>query len=100
MHPLCAIEMSGEVAIAKAEPRFAVETLERCEHVERLALESPTLRAIHRARERIGDGVDVGRDAKPVEDFVVAGVDNDGQPRGIYSPNDSPDELSRTHSPR
>src|SRR6202041_2069443 len=78
--------MSSEVAIAETEPRLAVEALERREHVERFAVEAPALRAIHRARERVGDGVDIGRDVQPVKAFVVAGVDDDGQPREIDTP--------------
>ena len=92
--------MRGEVAIAESEPGLAVKALERRQHVERFALEAPALRAIHRARERVGHGVDIGRDVQAVKGFVVAGVDDDGQPRGIDAPNESPDELSRTHSPR
>ncbi len=92
--------MRGEVAIAESEPRLAVKALERRQHVEGFALEAPSLCAIHRARERVGDGVDVGRDVQPVKGLVVAGVDDDGQPRGIDTPNQPADELSRTHSPR
>ena len=92
--------MRGEVAIAKSEPRLAVKALERRQRVERFAVEAPALRAIHRVRERVGHGVDIGRDVQAVEGFVVAGIDDDSQPRGIDAPNESPDELSRTHSPR
>ena len=52
------------------------------------------------AGERVGDGVDIGRHVESVKGFVVAGVDDDGQPFRIYAPDESPDELSCTHSPR
>src|SRR5215472_13753217 len=92
--------MRREIAIAKPKPRLVIEALERRERVERLALETPFLRAIHYPRERIGDRVDIRRDVQPVELFVVARVDDDGQPRRIDSTNESAEELSRTHSPR
>ncbi len=59
-HPLGAVKMSGEVAIAEGEPRLAVETRERAEHVERFSVQAPSLRATDYARERVGDGVDIG----------------------------------------
>src|ERR1700687_5928679 len=100
MHPLGAIQMGREIAIAETEPRLAVKARECAEHVERFAFEAPSLRAIHYAGERVSDGIDIRRDVEPVKGFVVAGVNDDGQPFRIYAPDESPDELSCTHSPR
>src|SRR5882762_10677268 len=100
MPPIGAVQMRREIAIAEAEPRLAVETRERRKHVERFVVEAPSLCAIHHAGERVGNGVDIRRDMESVEGFVVAGVNDDGQPFGIYAPDESPDELSCTHSPR
>src|SRR5258708_7112262 len=99
MNSIGGVQMGREVAITKTEPWLAVKTREARQYVERFAVEAPSL-SVHHAGERVGDRIDIRRDVESVKGFVIAGVDDDGEPFGIYAPTQSPDELSRTHSPR
>ena len=99
-HPLGAEQVRREIAIAKVEPGLAVEAGERAQRVEALALKAPSGRRIGGAGERVDDRVEVGRDVKPVELLVVAGVDDYAKARLAGHAHQAAQELSRPHSPR
>ena len=77
-HPLRAVQMGREVAVAESEPRVALVPIKRLHRRPRLAREAPTAFGIDRAGERVGDGVEVGADVQTVQHDVVGGVDDRG----------------------
>ena len=80
------MQMRGHIAVAELEPRFASKGTEPFEGMKSLPAETPALRPIHDPGKGIGHDVEIGRNAQPVEDDVVARVDDDVEPCWIALP--------------
>jgi len=85
-------EVRGEIAVAEREPRGLAEPAERAETGERVAREAPPAPGVRAARERIEDGVEVGRDVEPEEDLVVARVADDRQASRVDDAREAAEE--------
>src|SRR6266446_9897784 len=74
-----AVQVSGEITIAKVEPcRFAV-TNHLVERSEALAAAPPAPVLVYPTSERVADSVEVGRNVKPPDQGIVARVADDGE---------------------
>ena len=74
--------MGREVTVTEAEPGRLAVAVERVHDAEALVGEAPALLGVLGAGERVGHGVEVGRDGEAVEAVVVGGVHHDGDRAG------------------
>ena len=79
-------EVGREVAIAELEPGGLAQASQRAEAGEGLAGQTPATVGIRSARERVEDGVEIGRDVEPEELLVVPRIADDGETPGINAP--------------
>src|SRR5207245_11149949 len=73
------VEMRGEVAVAKVEPRLGAEVAHRLEAAERLAREAPAAGRVEPTRERVHHGVEVGGNVETPDLGVITGVADHGE---------------------
>src|SRR5207245_11442630 len=73
------VEMRGEVAVAKVEPRLGAEVAHRLEAAERLAREAPAAGRVEPTRERVHHGVEVGGNVETPDLGVITGVVDQGE---------------------
>ena len=69
-------EVRGQVAVAQAEPVLAAQPRQLVHDRPALAGHAPSGVAVVHARQRVGDGVEVGADVQAVQHRVVAHVDD------------------------
>src|SRR5258706_175792 len=67
------------IAVAQVEPRVGAVCRHRAEALERLVDEPPAAHDVELPGERVGHGVEIGRDVESPDLRVVAGVADDGE---------------------
>jgi hypothetical protein len=92
--------MDRQVAIAQQEPCIRAEPPEHLQRVISIAANTPALRLLDDARERVGDDVEVGRDIEAVQRDVVAGVDDGHDLFRRHDLHQSFEEAGRAHAAR
>ena len=88
-----AVDVRGEVAIAKIEPVDPAEDGEPLERVKRLPAKAPAFRGVDDAGQRIGDDVEVRRNFQTMKRDVVASIDDGCEARGINDIVESEQQL-------
>jgi len=79
-----AVNVGGEIAIAKIEPGFAAKGGEAFEEMKGFAAHAPSFGGIDESSECVSDDVQVRRNFQTVHNDIVAGVDDDGEVARIH----------------
>ncbi len=91
--PARAFDVQGHVAVTQAKPGLAAQCLHRFHERPGFVVAAPAEFTVRKARQRVGDGVDIGRDRHPEMLEIVAGVDDDQQVFGRHDARQAEREL-------
>ncbi len=93
LQPPRSFHMQSDIAIAEAEPGLAAERLHRFHERPGFVVPAPAKFAIGQPGQRIGDGIDIGRNRQAEMLEIVAGVDDDQQVLGRHDARQAQSEL-------
>ena len=92
------VEVGAEVAVAQAEPGGATEPVQGVHGLPRLAGQPPAGLRVPGLGQRVGDGVQVGRDVQAVQDHVVGRVHDRRDLGGRHGADHAPQQSGGPHA--
>ncbi len=96
--PLGPVAVGGQVLVAEVEPGDPAEPFERLHDPPRLAGQAPPGLGVDGVGQGVHHRVQVGRDVQPVQDGVVAGVDDGGDLVRRHRLHHAPQQPGRPHA--
>src|SRR5580700_7314455 len=92
------IQVSGQIQIAELKPDVGAYPSKRLQTSEAVAANAPTVLRVRQTGQRIGDGIEVGRDVKTVNLSVIGGVADDEDALRLNYAGQSIEETRSAHS--
>src|SRR5450432_4039293 len=77
------MEMRGDIAIPQLEPVIGSQGPQSLQAMKGISVDTPSVLRVGETGQRVGNGVEIGRNVQPVHLRVIRRVSDDPQPLGI-----------------